>query len=112
LFSLAKEAVMKRIVVSSLLIMCLVLMGFASVATEANKNLLLAQKATPGPGEIGREAQEHPRIAAAIHELEEAIRYMEAAPHDFGGHKAKAIQASRAAIRQLRQALAYRAERE
>lgn len=55
------------------------------------------------------EAGEHPRIAKAIHELEDAVAYMEAAPHDFGGHKAAAIQASRAAVQQLRQALMYRA---
>jgi len=34
---------------------------------------------------------------------------MEAAPHDFGGHKAEAIAASRAAVTQLKLALAYRA---
>ncbi len=55
------------------------------------------------------EAMEHPRIAKAIHELEDAIAYLEAAPHDFGGHKAAALQASRAAVEQLRLALAYRA---
>ena len=50
----------------------------------------------------------HPRIVAAIHELNEAIRYMEAAPHDFGGHRVEAVSASRNAIRQLNLALAYR----
>jgi len=55
------------------------------------------------------EAREHPRIARAIHEIEDAVAYMEAAPHDFGGHKAAAIQASREAVRQLREALAFRA---
>ncbi len=58
---------------------------------------------------IRSEAAEHPRIAAAIRELEDVIRYLEAAPHDFGGHKAAAIRDSRAAIVQLRAALAYRA---
>ncbi len=56
------------------------------------------------------EAAEHPRIVAAIHELEDAIAYMEKAPHDFGGHKAEAIRASREAVQQLRKALAYRAK--
>jgi hypothetical protein len=56
------------------------------------------------------QAQEefHPRIATAIRELEEAIRYLEAAPHNFGGHKAAAIRDARAAITQLRLAQAYR----
>jgi len=58
---------------------------------------------------VRTEAANHPRIATAIRELEEAIRYMEAAPHDFGGHKAAAIRDSRVAVEQLRKALAYRA---
>ena len=59
---------------------------------------------------VKSEAALHPRIAKAIEGLEDAIRYMEAAPHDFGGHKVKAITDSRAAITQLRLALAYRAK--
>lgn len=51
----------------------------------------------------------HPRIAQAIDDLEAAVQYMEAAPHDFGGHKGAAIQASRAALQQLHLALRYRA---
>ena len=51
----------------------------------------------------------HPRIAAAIHELNDAIAYMEAAPHDFGGHKAAAIESSRRAVRDLNLALQFRA---
>ncbi len=51
----------------------------------------------------------HPRIARAIHQLQDAIDYMKAAPHDFGGHKADAIGASERAIEQLKLALAYRA---
>jgi len=58
---------------------------------------------------VRTEAAHHPRIAAAIRELEDAIRYLEAAPHNFGGHKAKAIADSRAAVTQLKLALAYRA---
>ena len=50
----------------------------------------------------------HPRIAAAIAALKDAKDYMQAAPHDFGGHKEAAIKASDAAIRQLNLALAYR----
>ena len=51
----------------------------------------------------------HPRIARAIDELEDAIRYLESAPHDFSGHKTEAIRSSRDAVRQLRLALQYRA---
>jgi thermostable 8-oxoguanine DNA glycosylase len=54
----------------------------------------------------------HPRIAAAIRQLEDAIQYMQAAPHDFGGHKAKAIEESRKAINQLQAAMKYRANQD
>ena len=58
---------------------------------------------------VRSEEANHPRIAAAVRELEDAVRYMEAAPHDFGGHKAAAIRDSRAALVQLRAAMGYRA---
>jgi len=72
--------------------------------------LMLGSVGTLATGVQTAQAQEefHPRIAAAIRELEEAIRYLEAAPHNFGGHKADAIRDARAAVRQLRLALAYR----
>lgn len=59
---------------------------------------------------MGQEKQHHPRIAHAIQALEGAIQYMENAPHDFGGHKAAAIQESQQALQQLRLALQYRAK--
>lgn len=55
------------------------------------------------------EAKDHPRIEKAIHQLEDAIDYMEKAPHDFGGHKAEAIRDSRKAVESLKKALEYRA---
>ena len=58
------------------------------------------------------EWREHPRIVKAVQELEDAIKYMEAAPHDFGGHKAAAIASSREAVRQLRAAINYRVGQE
>ncbi|HET9037512.1 MAG TPA: hypothetical protein VFN45_14980 [Myxococcaceae bacterium] len=56
-----------------------------------------------------QEKAAHPNIAHAIDALEQAIRDMQKAPHDFGGHKADAIRASEEAVRQLRAALDYRA---
>jgi hypothetical protein len=50
----------------------------------------------------------HPRIARAIEALKDARAYMQAAPHEFGGHRVEAIRASDDAIRQLNLALAYR----
>ena len=61
---------------------------------------------------VRSEAATHPRIAAAIRELEGAIAYMERAPHDFGGHKAAAIRDSQAALVELGAALAYRAQKD
>ena len=56
---------------------------------------------------VHSELEHHPRIAKAIHERRRDR--LEAAPHDFGGYKAAAIRDSRAAIEQLRRAMAYRA---
>jgi hypothetical protein len=65
-------------------------------------------------GGVGLYAQNermmHPRIAKAIGSLKDAVDYMRAAPHDFGGHKEDAIRASEEAERQLRLALQYRGE--
>jgi hypothetical protein len=58
---------------------------------------------------VRSELREHPRILQAIREIEDAIAYMEAAPDNFGGHKAAAINASREAVRQLRTAAEFRA---
>jgi len=57
---------------------------------------------------MGDEMRDHPRIVRAIHEMEDAVRYMEEAPHDFGGFKARAIEDTRRAIESLRMALRYR----
>lgn len=57
----------------------------------------------------GEERREHPRISHAITALQGAIAELQAAPHDFGGHRADAVAACNNAINQLRQALAYRA---
>jgi len=61
---------------------------------------------------VAEEAANHPRIARAISELEDAVRYMQEAPHDFGGHKKSAIKASEHAIEELHKALKYRANQD
>ena len=58
------------------------------------------------------ERELHPRIARAIEALRDARAYMQAAPHDFGGHKADAIRACDNAIRELNEALRYRGRRD
>ena len=73
--------------------------------------LLLAVLSVP-TAHAQSEAQMHPRIAQAIRDLEDAINYMENAPNNFGGHKAAALNASRAAVAELRAALAFRAQQD
>ena len=56
---------------------------------------------------LGKEKMEHPRIAIAIKNLQAAVDYLQKAPHDFGGHKVAAIEASQRAIEQLKLALQF-----
>jgi hypothetical protein len=57
---------------------------------------------------VQSERAAHPRIVAAIHQMQEALREMEAAPDDFGGNKALAIADTRRAIHSLKRALYFR----
>jgi hypothetical protein len=57
---------------------------------------------------VQSERAAHPRIVAAIREMKEALREMEAAPDDFGGNKAAAIEDTRRAIHSLKRALYFR----
>jgi hypothetical protein len=83
------------------------------VATIAMAALFLAvvflSPASAAKMGMKHEAKDHPRIAKAIHALQDAVDYMQKAPHDFGGHRAEAVAASEKAIEQLKLALAYRA---
>jgi hypothetical protein len=49
----------------------------------------------------------HPHIRAAVGELVEAKKELQTAAHDFGGHRAAAVRAVDAAIKQLRLAQQY-----
>lgn len=74
-------------------------MGVAlGIALSIGGSVLLAQN----------EKAMHPRIARAIEAMRDAKAYMQAAPHDFGGHRVEAIRATDEAIRQLNFALEYR----
>ena len=86
-------------------VICMVMLGVFLMGLTA-----LAVRTVGAQGPIAREASEHPNIANAIEALQAAIADMQRAPHDFGGHKAKAIEASERAIKQLKLALAYRAQ--
>ena len=53
------------------------------------------------------ELSEHGRIEHAITVLENAIDHLQKAPHDFGGHRVDAVKDCQAAMKQLREALAF-----
>ena len=82
------------------------IIGLACIVTTA---VVTTAFVTPQQNEKS-EMNEHPRIKKAIHEMEDAIDYMEKAPHDFGGHKAAAIEDTKKAVRQLKLAMEYRAK--
>ena len=62
--------------------------------------LLAMSPATPA-------AERHPQIRAAIRSLEAAKDHLQHAAHDFGGHRAEAIEAIDQAHRQLEACLQY-----
>ena len=62
--------------------------------------------------EIRKESAEHPRIAGAIKEIDQAVAELRKASHDFGGHREEAIKACEEAVKQLRLALESRAEKD
>lgn len=62
----------------------------------------------PGaPGGFHPGARRHPAIRAAIAALERAKAEMQAATHDYGGHREEALTACENAIAQLKLALQY-----
>ena len=61
--------------------------------------------------ELRKEEKEHPRMGAAIKELDEAIAELKKAPHDFGGHREDAVKACENARDQLKKALEYREDK-
>lgn len=50
--------------------------------------------------------ERHPELRRAIHKLRLAKQDLEKAAHDYGGHKAKAIEAIDTAIEELNDAIA------
>jgi multidrug efflux pump subunit AcrA (membrane-fusion protein) len=82
--------------------------GFLVLVPTHRAHAQAAQAAARAQGAARKERNEqHPRIHAAIKELEEAKKELQAAPHDFGGHRADAVQAVDKALEQLRLALQY-----
>jgi hypothetical protein len=80
---------------------------FALLVVAAPPRQLHAQAAAPARQQAAKRHEQHPRIHAAIRELEGARAELQKAPHDFGGHRADAVVAVDKAIEQLRLALQY-----
>jgi hypothetical protein len=52
-------------------------------------------------------AEKHPELLAADQALHNALRHLEKAAHDFGGHRAKAADHVRAALSEISQAYSF-----
>ncbi len=70
-----------------------------------------AARPTAQPAQAGQRrrpgGERHPEIRAAIRALERAKRHLQEAAHDFGGHRAEALEAVNKALEQLKLALQY-----
>lgn len=67
----------------------------------------LAAALVLGTGTAVFTAERHPHIRAAMRALGNAERQLAQAAHDYGGHRAKALQLVKSAEQELREALAY-----
>ncbi|MFN8670752.1 MAG: hypothetical protein U0457_01555 [Candidatus Sericytochromatia bacterium] len=61
---------------------------------------------------LKKEMKKHPRLVKAIRELEDAIKYLEAAPDEFGGNKANAIKSAKQAVEDLKKALEFKSDKD
>lgn len=55
----------------------------------------------------GQGREPHPEIYAALRALQNARQHLQHGAHDFGGHRAQALQLTNQAIQECRQALQY-----
>ncbi len=61
---------------------------------------------------IQDEAAANPNLTNAIHAMDDALKYLESTPNEFGGNKAKAIADLRSAIGSTRKALDYHLQKD
>ena len=72
---------------------------------------VISGKRPPAPNEAAlmrAEEATHPKITKAMHDIEDSIRQLNAAPDDFGGNKGQAINDLKQALNSLRRALYFR----
>jgi hypothetical protein len=89
-----------------LLALAVCLLGMIAV-TGQDSSAQTPPSPTPAPGVQHPGRGHHPAIRMAINALERAKAEMQAAAHDFGGHRVDAIAACDTAIAQLKLALQY-----
>src|ERR1700729_1005585 len=96
--------------------------SFLLCLTMLSSSALLAQSGTinievvmgnrpPSPNEVQlmrAEEANHPNITNAMHDIEKSMKSLDAAPSDFGGHKAQAQTDLKQAWISLRKALYFR----
>jgi hypothetical protein len=94
----------KLLLLSTACLVCLAALTYSSRAQTTPEPTAPGEPVgPPHPGGRGH----HPAIRAAIAALERAKTDMQAAAHDFGGHRVDAIAACDNAITQLRLALQF-----
>ena len=80
------------------------------VATGISLDVVIGNR-PPAPAEarlMRMEESKHPNIAKSMHELENAMKHLQEAPDEFGGHKAQAQADLKQAWISLRKALYFR----
>lgn len=71
----------------------------------------LAYVVASGGGATEAQAEKQPRMRAALYNLEQAKNNLEKATHDKGGHRVKALAATKTAIDQVKKGIAHDNER-
>jgi hypothetical protein len=57
--------------------------------------------------QVGVAWERQPHMRAALHHLEQAAQELQAAEHDKGGHRAKALELTNQAMAQVREGIEY-----
>jgi hypothetical protein len=81
--------------------------SFAFASTPPAGTAVLPPVVVMATPTVGHKAKPHPEINGAIRGLEKAKGYLQAAAHDFNGHRADALSACDAALKQLQIIVAY-----
>ncbi len=94
------------------LIACLAVPGLAvaiALSTSSAFHAAAAPAPKPAPAAMGNPApaEPHPEIRAALRALQNAREHLQRGAHDFGGHRAHALQLTDQAIQECREALQY-----